>query len=381
MIYLITGFGINISLNYFVSVLVVACPCALGLATPLAIVVSEGLCAKNKILVKTSQTLENASKVNTIVFDKTGTLTYGNLKISKIYNYSDYKELELLKIVASLEAKSTHPIANVFINYAKNKKINLDNISKFNNIAGMGLKAKLNNKEYYVGNNKILSKLNIHNNYTNDEDNLENNGNSIVYVVENNKIIALIGVKDIVRDNARSVIKKLKSLGKRVIMLTGDNEVTAQIIAKELGIEEVIANVMPKDKTLKIKELMNDNKVMMVGDGINDAPSLALATIGVSLKSGTEIASNSADVILTNDNLVNIVNLIIISKKTIRNIKQNLFWAFFYNTCMIPIACGIFKKIGLSLNPMLAAFAMTISSLTVIFNALRLRKIKLERGY
>jgi Cu+-exporting ATPase len=380
IIYLILGFGINISLTHFVTVLVVACPCALGLATPLAIVVSEGMCAKVGILVKTSETLENAHKINTIVFDKTGTLTYGNLKISKIYNYSNYSEKELLKIIASLESKSTHPIASAFINYAKDNKIHLMSVDKFSNLAGLGLQANLGNKNYYVGNSKILSKLNIDNIYDNDEKELSKNGNSIIYVIEDKKIIALIGVKDIVRNNAKEVIKKLKILGKRVIMLTGDNEITAKCVASYLGIEEVVANVMPKDKTLKIKELMcNNEKVMMVGDGINDAPSLATATIGVSIKSGTDIASNSADVILMNDNLMSLINLITISKKTIINIKQNLFWAFFYNICMIPIAIGLFSKWNINMNPMVAGFTMTISSLTVIGNALRLKKIKLRR--
>jgi Cu+-exporting ATPase len=273
-----------------------------------------------------------------------------------------------------------HPISNAFMNYAKDNKIDIIDVDKFNNLSGIGLTATLNNKNYYIGNNKILSKFNIDNPFINDENDLSKNGNSIVYVVEDKKIIALIGVKDIVRDNAKKVIKELKSLNKRVIMLTGDNEITARYIASDLDIEEVVANVMPKDKTNKIKELMNNNqKVLMVGDGINDAPSLATATIGVSISSGTDIANNSSDVILMNDNLMSLINLITISQKTIKNIKQNLFWAFFYNICMIPIAIGIFEKWNIFMNPMVAGFAMTISSLTVVFNALRLKKIKLRR--
>lgn len=380
IIYLLLGNDVNLSLTHFVTVLVVACPCALGLATPLAIVVSEGLCAKNGILVKTSETLENAHKVDTIVFDKTGTLTYGNLKISKIFNYSNYNEKELIRIVASIEAKSTHPIANAFINYANDNKLKLINISDFTNLTGLGLNAKLKNNKYYIGNNKILKKLDINNTHIKDEEELSRQGNSIVYVIENHKVIAIIGIKDIVRDNSKKVIKELKKLNKKVIMLTGDNELTASVIAKELGIEEVIANVLPKDKVNKIKELMLLNKqVMMIGDGINDAPSLATANIGVSVSSGTDIANNSADVILMNDNLINLLNLIKISSKTIRNIKQNLFWAFFYNLCMIPIATGLLSRWNINMNPMVAGFAMTISSLTVIFNALRLKRIKLSR--
>ena len=381
IIYLLLGSGINTSLTHFVTVLVVACPCALGLATPLAIVVSGGICAKSGILVKTSETLENAHKVDTIVFDKTGTLTYGDLKISEIFNYSNYKEKELLRIVASLESKSTHPIANAFINYSKENKLHLLIVNEFKYLTGLGLSGEIGKNKYYIGNNKMLTKLGISNNYKKDEEELSKKGNSIVYVIENGKIIALIGVKDVVRDNAKAVIKELKSLNKQVIMLTGDNEITAKTIAKELSIEEVIANVLPKDKVNKIKELMQaDKKVMMVGDGINDAPSLATANIGVSVSSGTDIANNSADVILINDNLINLINLIIISKKTIRNIKQNLFWAFFYNICMIPIAIGLLTKWNINMNPMVAGLAMTISSLTVIFNALRLKKIKLRRS-
>lgn len=381
IIYLLLGSGINTSLTHFVTVLVVACPCALGLATPLAIVVSEGLCAKNGILVKKSETLENAHKVDTIVFDKTGTLTYGNLKISEIYNYSNYTEKELIRIVASIESKSTHPIANAFVNYANDNKLKLFQINDFKNLTGLGLNAIIEKNKYYIGNNKIIKKLDINNNHIKDEEVLSKQGNSIVYVVENNKVIALIGVKDIVRDNAKKVIKELKKLNKQVIMLTGDNELTANVIVRELGIDEVIANFLPKDKVNKIKELMSSNKkVMMIGDGINDAPSLATANIGVSVSSGTDIANNSADVILMNDNLINLLNLITISNKTIRNIKQNLFWAFFYNICMIPIAIGLFSRWNINMNPMVAGFAMTISSLTVIFNALRLKRLKLRRN-
>ena len=377
VVYIILGFNINIAFTHFVTVLVVACPCALGLATPLAIVVSEGLCAKNGIIVKKSETLENAHKVDTIVFDKTGTLTYGNLKVNKIYNYSTYNEKKLLKIISSIEDKSNHPIATAFRVENKNELLETKN---FTNIQGLGLYAIINNKKYYIGNNKILDMLKIKNNYETDEKKLQKNGNSIVYIIEDKKVIALIGVKDIVRNNAKKVIKELKKLNKRVIMLTGDNDLTANVVAKELDINEVIPNVLPKDKTDKIKELMRSSKsVMMVGDGINDAPALATANIGVSVSSGTDIANNSADVILMSNNLISLVHLIKISKKTIRNIKQNLFWSFFYNICMIPIAIGILSRWNINMNPMIAGFAMTISSLTVILNAIRLKKINLER--
>ena len=353
-----------------VTVLVVACPCALGLATPLAIVVSEGVCAKNGILVKKSETLENASKVDTVIFDKTGTLTYGLLKIAKVFNFSDYSDKELLKLASALESNSTHPIANAFKEYKSDKLVD-----DFKNIEGLGLSATIDNKKYFIGSNKVLTKLKIKNTYESEENELSLSGNSIVYVVEDNKVIALIGVKDIVRKEARDVVSKLIKNNKNVIMLSGDNENTAKIIAKEIGIKEVIANVLPKEKSEVVKKIMCNNKsVMMVGDGINDAPSLAIADFGVSLNSGTDIAGYSSDVFLMNDNLNNIYNLIDISKRTLINIKENLFWAFFYNVCMIPIAIGLLKPFGISMNPMIAGGAMTISSLTVIINALRLKK-------
>lgn len=372
IIHLILGFSFNSSIIYFVTVLVCACPCALGLATPLAIVVSEGLCAKNGILVKKSEILENANKIDVVVFDKTGTLTNGNLRISKIINKSNYKDKDLLKIVSSLESKSTHPIASAF-----NNNLEKLEVSEFKNISGIGLKGTINNKKYLIGNNKIFDKFKITNNIVEEEKELSLDGNSIVYVIEDKKIIALIGVKDIIRDNAKEVVDKLKHINKRVIMLTGDNEITANIIAKSIGINEIIANVSPLDKSNKIKELKNKGlKVMMVGDGINDAPSLSIADIGVSLNSAIDIAADSADVILISNDLNAIYNLFNISKKTLSNIKSNLFWAFFYNACMIPIACGLLESINISMNPMLAGLAMTLSSFTVIVNALSLKRWK-----
>lgn len=376
IIHLILGFTFSESIVYFVTVLVCACPCALGLATPLAIVISEGLCAKNGILVKKSEILENANKIDVIVFDKTGTLTYGDLRISKIINNSGYSNNSLLEIVSSLESKSTHPIASAFKSYASDNGLKSLNVSDFKNLAGIGLSGVINEKEYLIGNNKIFDKYKIDNNMSKEEE-LALDGNSIVYILENKKVIALIGVKDIIRDNASHIIKKLKQINKRIIMLTGDNEITAKIIAKSIGIKEVIANVSPKDKSNKVKELKNKGlKVMMVGDGINDAPSLSLADIGVSLNSAIDIAADSADVILMRNDLNSIYNLFDISRKTLANIKGNLFWAFFYNACMIPIACGLLEFVNVSMNPMIAGLAMTLSSFTVILNALRLKRWK-----
>lgn len=377
IIHLILGASFNESIVYFVTVLVCACPCALGLATPLAIVVSEGLCAKNGILVKKSEILENVNKIDVIVFDKTGTLTYGNLRISKIINKSNYSDNDLIEIVSSLENKTVHPIASSFKEYSKTNNLKSLDVDDFKNIAGIGLSGTINDKSYLIGNNKLFDKYKINNNMLREEKKLSLDGNSIVYVIEDKKVIGLIGVKDIIRDNAKDVINKLKNIDKRIIMLTGDNEITADIIAKSIGIKEVIANVSPKDKSNKIKELKNKGfKVMMVGDGINDAPSLSLADIGVSLNSAIDIAVDSADVILMRNDLNSIYNLFDIGKRTLGNIKENLFWAFFYNVCMIPISCGLFEFINITMNPMIAGLAMTLSSFTVIINALRLKRWK-----
>ena len=378
--YLLLGFGISDAIITFVTILVIACPCSLGLATPLAIVVSEGLCANNGILVKKSEILEKASKIDTIVFDKTGTLTYGKLKISEIYNYSNLTETEILQLAGSIEIKSTHPIGKAFAYYMKENNIETLQVENFENISGLGIVGEIKNQKIILGNSKIVSKYSIENNHTVDEKKLANNGNSIVYVIRENTIIALIGVNDIVRENAKEVIQKLNEKNITTIMLTGDNLETAKKIAEELGITKVIANVLPKEKAEMIKKLKMENKhVMMCGDGINDSPALANSDIGVSVKSGTDIAMDSSDVILTKNELSSIYKLINISEKTIRNIKQNLFWAFFYNILMIPIAIGVLSPIGITINPMWASLAMVFSSLTVIANTLRLKKIKIDK--
>ena len=375
IIYLILWYGFENALITFVTVLVVACPCSLGLATPLAIVVSEGKCASNGILIKKSEILENAQKVNTIVFDKTGTLTYGTLKIAEIKNYSNMSNQKLLHLVGSIESKSTHPIGKAFTDYLKDNKLVTLQVKEFGNVSGFGIIGRIDEQKFIIGNSKILESYKIKNIYEKDEKELAAKGNSIVYVVQNEKIIALIGVNDIVRENSRQVINELNSKNIDTIMLTGDNKETAEKIAKDIEITEVIANVLPNEKTNIIKKLKQENNyVMMCGDGINDSPALAIADIGVSVKSGTDIAMDSSDVILTKNDLNSILNLIDISKKTIRIIKQNLFWAFFYNALMIPIAIGILKPIGISISPMVASLAMVFSSITVILNTLRLKK-------
>ncbi len=377
IIYLIMGYEFSISLIRFVTILVVACPCSLGLATPLAIIISEGLCASNGILVKKSEILENAQKINTIVFDKTGTLTYGRLKISEIRNYSNIEQNKLLQLVGSIESKSIHPIGKAFENYLKENDLEKLEVKEFGSVSGFGIIGKVEGQKLILGNAKILKEYKVENIHHHDEEELTKKGNSIVYVANTNKILALIGVNDIVRENAVEVIKELNKNKIETIMLTGDSKETAEKIANEIGIKKVISNVLPTEKTKVIKELKDKGKyVMMCGDGINDSPALATANIGVSVNSGTDIAMDSSDVILTKNDLRGILNLINISKRTVRNIKQNLFWAFFYNCLMIPIAMGLFTNFGISINPMVASIAMMFSSITVILNALRLKKLK-----
>lgn len=379
--YLILGKEIGDAVNTFVTILVVACPCALGLATPLAIIVSEGTCANNGILVKKSEILENAQKIDTVVFDKTGTLTYGKLKISQIINHSRYQVKEIMKLAGSLEAKSTHPISKAFEEYLKENKLEKLEVEAFEDISGYGITGKVDGKEIILGNYKILEKFEIKNPYHQEEKDLRQKGNSIIYIIQAKQILAIIGVNDIVRENTKEVIEKLNRNNIETVMLTGDNKETAEIIAKEIGIEKVIADVLPTNKAEKIKDLKKQGKrVMMCGDGINDSPALAISDIGISVKSGTDIAMDSSDVILMKNDLNKIVDLIHISKKTIQNIKQNLFWAFFYNSLMLPIAMGLLKPLGIYINPMIAGLAMVVSSLTVILNALRLKNIKLERS-
>ena len=326
------------------------------------------------ILIKSSESLENAHKVKTIVFDKTGTLTNGTLSISKIYNYTQIPDNEIIRTVASIENKSEHPIARAIVNFAEKQNIKLKEVTKFRAIPGYGVYSKIEDDEVYIGNRQLMldNNIKIEND---DEIDLTKRGNSVLFVSKNGELIALIGVKDTIRDNAKETIQKLKDRNINIVMLTGDNEKTAKFIAEEVGITNVIANVKPKEKAEKIKKLKKKGLVAMCGDGINDSVSLVTADIGISVSNGTDIAIDSAQVVLMNNNLEKINDLIYISKKTIKNIKQNLFWAFFYNICMIPIAAGLLKEIGIMLNPMIAAFAMTVSSLTVVLNALRLRRL------
>ncbi len=362
IVHLTLGSSFTDSLTHFVTILVVACPCALGLAVPLVNVVANGLCAKKGIFLRNSEVLEKAKDIDTIVFDKTGTLTYGKLNVYKMFNYSKIPDKELLNIVANIENLSNHPMAQAF---KVKEKLNVTN---YQVIPGKGIKGNINHKTYYLGNASILKDLNIENEYTKNYQELTSAGCSIIYVIQNKKVIGLIGLRDTIRKNVKSVIKKFQESGIEVIMLTGDNKETASIIASEIGITNIYADVLPQDKAGMIDKLINDGKkVAMVGDGINDAPALVKSTVGISISDGTDIAASSSDVILMNNDISNILDLINISKKSYRVIKQNLFWAFIYNLCMIPIAAGVFANI--EMTPMFGSIAMTISSLTVVLNS------------
>ena len=351
------------SINSLVSVLVVACPCALGLATPLAMVISIGKCSKKGVLIKSSESLEAINKIDTVVFDKTGTLTYGKLKINE-------KELtkENLEILQKLEANSNHPIAKAI---CENKKITpADNLQE---IAGYGVSGIVNGKKYYAGNGKFVIKVNnkMQNRFYNSELKYQRNGETIVYLFTEEETLGIIGLSDTIRDKMNDVIRNLQSINKNVVMLTGDNEKVAEKIANKLGIKEVYSNVTPSEKLEKIRELNKNKNCIMVGDGINDSPALKTATIGISVNGGSDISQDSSDIILLNDNMNNIYELFNIGSKTMRIIKQNLFWALFYNICMIPLATGL---LPISINPMISSLAMTFSSLTVVLNSLRLLK-------
>ena len=308
-----------------------------------------------------------------------GTITKGKLNVSKIYNYSNIEENDILQDIASIENKSEHPIARAIVNEAENRKLTLKGVKEFKALSGLGVTGIVDENKYVIGNLKLMNENNITVNNDKDFNSLINDGNSVLFVGRNEELVALLGVKDTLKENIKDVISNIKAKEIDVIMLTGDNEKTANVVAKEASIEKVIANVLPSQKADVVKELKKDGIVMMCGDGINDSVSLVTADIGVSVSSGTDIAMDSSNVVIMNDNLDRINDLILISKKTITNIKQNLFWAFAYNICMIPIAMGIFTKFNIVMNPMFGSMAMTLSSLTVVLNALRLKNIKFKK--
>lgn len=369
------------ALTSFVSVLIIACPCALGLATPTAIMVGTGKGAENGILFKNATALESIHKVDTIIFDKTGTLTVGHPKVANIKTYG-YEENEILIIAASLEKQSEHPLAESIVNEALEKNFELLQITDFKYTTGLGITGKLKEKEVIIGNAKMMESNNILvEEYKKELDMFADAGKTAVIVSINGNISGIIAIADVIKKDSKKVIDKINSLGIETIMLTGDNEKTAKSIAKELNIKSVIAEVMPTEKGNIIKKLQDEGKkVAMVGDGINDAPALALSNVGIAVGNGTDIAIESADIVLMNNSIMGVYNAIKLSNQTVRNIKQNLFWAFLYNAMGIPVAAGLFKLFGgISLNPMIAALAMSFSSISVVLNALRLNRFKGEK--
>jgi Cu+-exporting ATPase len=366
--YLIFGAGVSKALITAITVLVVACPCALGLATPLAIIVGEGACASNGILVKDGKSLELGNKITSVVFDKTGTLTYGNLQISKIYNNSFLTDAEFLTIVSSVESLSSHPISCAFKSYLTSIARQPKEVKDFESFAGKGVVGVVDDTRVLLGNAKLLQDFSITNNFVNIEEEIANTGSSVVYVVFGKKVVGLIGVCDIIKDEALSVIQTLNDRGINTVMLSGDSKAVAKEVATTLGIKTVIAEVLPKQKAEIVQEMqLRGELVLMCGDGINDTPALATADVSVSVKNGTDVAIDSSDVVLMSNDLNKLVTFLSISKQTIKCIKQNLFWAFFYNLLMIPIA------IASLITPVIASIAMVLSSITVIINALRMK--------
>lgn len=386
--WLIAGETPLFAITIFIAVLVIACPCALGLATPTAIMVGTGKGAENGVLIKGGEALETAHLINTIVFDKTGTITEGKPIVTDIIS-SGISEDELLVIAASAEKGSEHPLGEAIVKCAEEKKLNFKNIDKFNAIPGHGIEVKIDDKEVLLGNRKLMDDKKIKSeniSKSNNSDlfeqgnNLAEQGKTPMYIAINNNLVGIIAVADIVKPSSKKAIESLHNMGIKVAMITGDNKKTAEAIAKQVGIDLVLSEVLPEDKANEVKKLQKDNlKVAMVGDGINDAPALAQADVGIAIGSGTDVAIESADIVLMKSDLMDVTTAIKLSRATIKNIKQNLFWAFGYNVLGIPVAMGILHIFGGPLlNPMIAAAAMSLSSVSVLTNALRLRKFNPE---
>ncbi|MCL0100960.1 copper-translocating P-type ATPase, partial [Peptococcaceae bacterium] len=359
----------------FVAVLVIACPCALGLATPTSIMVATGKGAEYGILIKGGEHLENAHNLNTIVFDKTGTITRGEPTVTDIISKEGISIDELLKIAASVEAHSEHPLAQAIVNKAKEQRVEIIDVSDLKAIPGYGITANINGSSVCIGTKKLMDKNHIDikksaNLYKNAKS-FEEKGKTTIYIAKDNELIGVVAITDTVRENANEVIAELKKSGIKTWMITGDNDRVAKAIAAEVGIENVLSEVLPADKAKKIQELKEQGKkVGMVGDGINDAPALTTADVGLAMATGTDIAMEAADITLMKSDLKGVLDSIKLSKATIRNIKQNLFWALIYNTIGIPLAAAGF------LSPILAGAAMSLSSVSVVSNALRLKRLK-----
>ncbi|WP_105177372.1 heavy metal translocating P-type ATPase [Clostridium cagae] len=376
--WLIAGESMIFALTIFISVLVIACPCALGLATPTAIMVGTGKGAENGVLIKGGEALETTYKLNTIVFDKTGTITEGKPKVTDIL-VNNITENEILSLAASAEKGSEHPLGEAIVKEAEDRKLTLKEINKFNAIPGHGIEVLIDEKNIFLGNKKLMKEKNVDiSSLDAQSERLSNEGKTPMYISINSELKGIIAVADTVKENSKEAIEILHSMGIKVAMITGDNKNTANAIAKQVGIDIVLAEVLPEDKANEVEKLQKDgDKVGMVGDGINDAPALAKADIGIAIGSGTDVAIESADIVLMKSDLMDVPTAIKLSKATIRNIKENLAWAFGYNILGIPVAMGILHIFGGPLlNPMIAAGAMSFSSVSVLLNALRLRNFK-----
>ena len=380
IIWLIVGKEITFALTIFVSVLVIACPCALGLATPTAIMVGTGLGASHGILIKSGEALEISHKVDAVVLDKTGTITEGKPAVTKIISHSMSEE-KLLQIAASCEQMSEHPLGQAIVNSAKEQELELLKVVDFQSITGQGVKAEIDLVTYYIGNKKLCQEQQLDfSEYAQEAAEMANKGQTPMFIGSQGKVVGIVCVADTLKESSAEAIEKIKSLGIEVHMLTGDNRLTADYIGKKVRVDHVIAEVLPNDKASVVENLQQEGKcVMMVGDGINDAPALVQADVGVAIGSGSDIALDSSDVVLMKSDLQDVYKAIKLSKATIRNIKQNLFWAFFYNACGLPLAAGaLYAMNGMLLSPIVGGFAMSLSSVCVVSNALRLRRTKLN---
>lgn len=382
IIWFISGSGLTAALTFFISVLVIACPCALGLATPTSIMVGTGKGAENGILIKSGEALETAHKIKTVVLDKTGTITKGKPVLTDLKVYNNFDGNEILQLAASAENNSEHPLAEAIVNGAKERNVEFKQYDKFRAMPGYGIRATIDDKEIQIGNRKLMASRKISTEAAEkDYEILSNEGKTPMFISVNNELAGLIAVADVVKETSKGAIERMHKLGLKVIMLTGDNEKTAKYIAKEVGIDSVIAEILPFQKSEEVKKLQKAGEfVAMVGDGINDSPALAQANVGIAIGSGTDVAIESADIVLIRNDLNDVAGAIALSKATITNIKENLFWAFFYNVIGIPFAAGIFYAFfnGPKLDPMIAAFAMSLSSVSVLMNALRLKFFKVK---
>ncbi len=381
IVWLIAGKEVGYALARGISVLVISCPCALGLATPVAIMVGNGVGAKNGILFKTAVSLEETGRVNIVALDKTGTITMGEPKVTDMIPTTGYDDKSLLKLAYSLEAKSEHPLAKAVVNEAESRNIKADEVDGFKILPGNGLTAQYNGGTITGGSFKFISKqINVSDEIRQKAEELAKEGKTPLLFAQDNKLCGLIAVADTIKEDSPAAVKDLKDMGIRVVMLTGDNERTAKAIGAQAGVDEVIAGVLPDGKESVIRELMGQGKVAMVGDGINDAPALTRANIGIAIGAGADIAMDAADVVLMKSRLSDVPAAIRLSRFTLRNIHENLFWAFIYNIIGIPLAAGVWIPIfGWTLNPMFGALAMSLSSFCVVTNALRLNFVNIKK--